>query len=393
MTQDGWYFIDALDVLFFRDGRSFEAGEGRVAHSLFPPHGSTVWGAIRGAVLRCSGTDVAAYRKLRSDATHLGIGTPDTLGPLEHLTGPFVAQRDGSASQAKLLFPWPADCVTQVLRHGIRMEYVAPVQRAPFAGCCLQGLCPLWVRQPATDSPIGRHFANSAVLAAWQLGLPRCSWPSAKPERYWQNERRAGNALQEDRTVREGYLYSLDLANPYRDLRTRGGIAFGIRLTETLGVPGSIQLGGESKWARLEETTCSLPAALPEAAFTQREKNTLFKTYLATPAVFANGWRPDWIAPTTLTGTWPGGPSMRLVSIALGEGSLIGGFDLAQGDGPGRSRGSHHAVPAGSVYFFEAEATPSEVLKLHGQSLCDKNDDRNRKLGLGLSLIGRWDYA
>jgi CRISPR-associated protein Cmr3 len=48
-------FIEPSDVLLFRDGRPFSAGEGHRARSIFPPTPNTMQGVIRSKVLadRC----------------------------------------------------------------------------------------------------------------------------------------------------------------------------------------------------------------------------------------------------------------------------------------------------------------------------------------------------
>ena len=51
-----WHDLEALDTLFFRDGRSFEAGVQGVA-SHFPPYPRTTAGALRAALARSNGWD------------------------------------------------------------------------------------------------------------------------------------------------------------------------------------------------------------------------------------------------------------------------------------------------------------------------------------------------
>lgn len=50
-----WFFIEADDVLMFRDGRPFTAGESHVIQSLFPPSPLTLQGALRSYILNQAG--------------------------------------------------------------------------------------------------------------------------------------------------------------------------------------------------------------------------------------------------------------------------------------------------------------------------------------------------
>jgi hypothetical protein len=176
-----WFGIEAVDVLFFRDGRAFEAGEEHIAQSQFPPNARTVLGALRGVSFRqvCENLRQYIANGPESDwLTELNtrIGRPDTLGPASIL-GPFIAEwNEGDGTDSELYFAPPADLVTYVT--GItdhdgtaRMQYarLSPLSDIPrgVAGTSC-GLTPLWLRicRPrATGVPCAVSRASSPRIA------------------------------------------------------------------------------------------------------------------------------------------------------------------------------------------------------------------------------------
>jgi CRISPR-associated protein Cmr3 len=123
---------------------------------------------------------------------------------------------------------------------------------------------------------------------------------------------------------------------------------------------------------------------------------------LATPAIFSNGWLPGWLNLITkedgkeiLEGIPPGatdGRKLKLVSACIDRWRPISGWSAeAKSRGPKAIR---RMVPAGSVYFFEAQngKEASALAKSRWlESVCDKPQDC--KDGFGLAVWGVWEEA
>jgi len=130
-----------------------------------------------------------------------------------------------------------------------------------------------------------------------------------------------------------------------------------------------------------------------------------FKLYLATPALFRNGWVPDFLSEAG--GEYRGrvgSLELRLVAAAVGKAVPIGGWDLVRK----RPRSMRKAVPAGSVYFFEkmdGQLTESDIEILlqafHFKSLLRRDWGKgggaeepqyseDGKAGFGLAFVGVW---
>jgi len=136
----------------------------------------------------------------------------------------------------------------------------------------------------------------------------------------------------------------------------------------TLNDEGLLQIGGEGKAATYRKVANELPLT------GCRTMQGRFKLYFATPAYFAQGWQPDnW-------GRFITGGEVQLIAAAIPRAQPIGGFDIARG----QHKPMRSYVPAGSVYFFEAE---DDVI------VPDILTDEGGQIGFGQVFIGRWEYV
>jgi CRISPR-associated protein Cmr3 len=95
---------------------------------------------------------------------------------------------------------------------------------------------------------------------------------------------------------------------------------------------------------------------------------------------------PKWLNFTTLQGEYKG-IEVTLKAAAISRYQTIGGWDVAYN----RPKPTYRAVAAGSVYYFETQASPEKILDaFHWQNLAD--DPQNAQIGFGLSLVGTWNY-
>jgi CRISPR-associated protein Cmr3 len=146
-------FIEPLDVMFFRDGKPFVAGENHIAQSVFPPTPLTFQGAIRSAILATAGMGVDRFRLAQqgaddSEAALLveEIGGSTSFGRLR-LRGPFVASVSDEVpipAIAEEWYPCPADILTRRgddARDPIRL---LPVDQPPWISDLSGALWPLW---------------------------------------------------------------------------------------------------------------------------------------------------------------------------------------------------------------------------------------------------------
>jgi CRISPR-associated protein Cmr3 len=107
-----------------------------------------------------------------------------------------------------------------------------------------------------------------------------------------------------------------------------------------------------------------------------------------TPALFKNGWYPDWLKPigAVLKGTPPGANfELTLISVCNHRWTPVSGWCYEK-FGPKPVR---RMTPAGSVFFFErTDRTSVDPAQLWLESVSD--EDQDRRDGFGLAVWGVW---
>jgi CRISPR-associated protein Cmr3 len=149
-------------------------------------------------------------------------------------------------------------------------------------------------------------------------------------------------------------------------------------------------LGGERRLARWKTTARPIAWGCPEKMRKALTATSRVRMVLATPAIFAGGWKPGWLS-DDLIGAPPGANvRLRLVSASIRRWRAVSGWSLAEL--PGQPRGPKpvkRMVPAGGVYFFET--VDGKALDLAEQWLEPVSDDeQDRRDGFGLATWGVW---
>ncbi len=346
-----WTF-SALDSLFFREAKPFNAGEGGFLDSVFPPPAQTLAGAIRGAIGEAMGVD---WRRL-----HAG-GEPE------------VAEMIGASADdpGRLAFAGP-----YLLRRGQRL-YPAPLHLLYSAEADEWSRLRPAARERMTDGGMRR------------LPEPERALPGAKPpEHAWLDEANMRRVLQggapaslirrsdlfsaeprtgigrdnRTRTAREGMLYFT------RHVRLKDGVALAMGVSGAQGVapPPLLKLGGEGRMAAVRVTDAPAPAFSGESVSGERAGSRAMLVLL-THGDFGGRAEPE----------WPEG--VRLVSACIGRAVREGGWDYARrAPKPLRS-----LVPAGSVYFLEGEGLAALEKRTHigGRT----------RFGYGEFALGTWE--
>lgn len=357
-------FIEPSDVWLFRDGRPFAAADQTRAASIFPPTPRTIQGVLRSAFIaqqnkRFDGSDW-------DDVFKKQLGTTQDFGTLK-MKGVVLAGRTGQVIQK--FFPHPADLVE--FKDGWQvLKPQGALQTNWNSG--LRQLLP-------TNQPEPEKFEFGWLpeegLRKYLAGVPRKPTPSGE---LFEREARFGIEIEsQPKRTAEGKLYQVEFIR----LKDNYGL-----LVEFEGLPfkssGLLQLGGEAKAGSYKTVAENLSLTRDNPLKTSAAP-LQFKLYLATPAIFKQGWLPDWIDANTLQGEWKTLP-VTLVSAALHKPQSIGGRDISL---PDQQRAMHRAVPAGSVYFFETAASAADVFNVFdGQCVSDVD----AQIGYGLSYVGGW---
>lgn len=344
--------VKPVDVWLFRDGRPFDAGSEHRAVSRFPPHPSVMQGVLRSHHLVVHGVDLSDR-----GAIEAAVGTATRYGKLR-VRGPFVArQEDGLVVR---YFPLPADAATVEEGRVRALSPRRPAEFGVFTGTPLPML--LWAEGNPRKDRVG-GWLRERDLESYLKGDVVPTVPS---ERLFARELRVGIARDNvSRTGREGFLYEAEYVRP------RDGVGLDLEVEGLDGWPqaGVMRMGGEGRagcfCASNSPAWPRAPEPLPEC----------FKLYLATPALFCNGWRPaDWRY--FLDG------EVEFLAAAVGGYEAVGGFDLARG----WQKPSRRYVPAGSVYFFKSDGRA----RLRDSLVNGAVTEEGAEIGYGQIMVGRW---
>lgn len=375
------YLIDPKAPLVFRTGRPF--GETGGADVLPFPLPSTLAGALR-----------TAWAENQSGFDYQNHAV--TL--LEHrVAGPLLVQRDLKNGTLATLFPRPADVLYLMNDTTARPYRLAPGELPGSSGCDLPaGMCPVFLDEaapkgkPAKDAPV---FWSATTMNAWLNGeLPT-----------GDGKKHGVAALPvEDRThvVIDPASYGVTPGLLFQS----GGLDFGPRRQKdgswehhtyallarfSAVIPPTLRrLGGEGRCVWIEPVNDDWPQ-MPEGLAARIAKSRRLRLLLATPALFADGWRPGWLDADTLEGCPPGLESLRLklVACALDRWQPLSGWDLAKQ----KPRAVRRLTNAGAVYWFELLAGDEEALaQLWLTPVSDGEQDRRD--GFGLALPGIWKH-
>lgn len=375
-------FFEPLDVLFFRDSRPFMAGENFAGRSYPMPLPSVFYGALRTKLLQgYCGIRPSYYRngqpQHRCQATEV-VGGPDAPGSL-CLKGPFLAARTARGVQE--LFPMP-------LELGKSSEG-ALQSRQPLGtslGFTGLGLMPLWWKM---DKPpeAARGYLTLGEMKAYLHSRAIPGWQGWRDKQPVEREERIGIGLEAGkRAAQEGRIYAAQF------LRLREGYGFAVYIDGLNGLEPQgdfMALGGEGRVVRLERIEAAVPdMGGPPKSLVECGR---FKLYLATPALFTQGWLPSWLDSQTFTGKWNTGIRnslrLRLVAAAVGRPIHMSGFDMARR----QPKPIRRAVPAGTVYFFQLEDGDPQLAyrAFHFQSISEISPEA----GFGVTFVGGWDYV
>lgn len=357
--------IEAIDTLFFRDGKPFSMGDDNMATGIFPPPPSVLYGALRTQYF-AQNPDKLPY-----------ANTPDDPSSQLQLNGVFLKSDDS------ILLPLPKDMVVVENKNKNKNEerttLLTIMDKPPLSNASTPKILGLSKLQKAK----GEEFMiyDSSWKDKYAKGC--ADFAPTKLSHYLSTETKIGIGRNRDqRTVQEGHLYRLTLQRlegkfdlRYPDEPKRLYICAdyeGLELNENQ----LARYGGEHKIIRTNPTD-SIEIACPDV------KGDTFKIYLATDAIFESGWQPKKLLQQH---------GLELITCALGKYVNVGGFDMKAN----KPKPMYRCIPAGSVYYVKAENEQKarEVAQaIHYTCISDLKTDKfdAARQGFGLALIANFN--
>jgi CRISPR-associated protein Cmr3 len=413
--------ITPHDPIIARDGRPFGIGQGIRMRSLDWPYPSVLAGSLRTILGKLKG----------------GFSEDAVTKLLEiNIAGPLPMKG------TEMFLPMPKDIIARVENRNLAAIPLRPVILGDGEGCDfpISGLLPAMIPES-----IDEDFKPKKLPAFWSMKkmIEWLSNPTGFNFVLCKDSKKEYDETNPCDDKKKNELWHDDpdfLESPERDERVHTGIdaktgaaavetgllfmSAGLDLSTTES-GGSIHLaakietdnafeeiidklkeihplGGErrlAQWSRIDE---SIGWNCPEKISSKlAELNSgKIRMVLATPAIFSNGWLPGWLHLRTqedgkeiLEGIPPGATDdqkLKLVSACVDRWKPISGWSAeAKSRGPKAIR---RMVPAGSVYFFEAQNRheASSLAKSRWlESVCDKTQDCRD--GFGLAVWGVWE--
>ena len=364
--------IHASNPLLFRDGKPFSAASGAetAARSLPMPLPSTLAGFVR---------------------TQIGVGSGWTWNQHDLEKTHSIPVAGLLARSETLMFPAPRDAVIYKDEAGAQqIMRLAPQATPQGAGTdAPDGVMPLGVTRDVKPET-GYAFWAQTDMQTWLMGeTPDAA--TLEPIAGLPLETRVHVGIDSKTgAADDGQLFSVG----YRSFESNAqgkhhtwSVRARVKLPDGTRLSPLGHFGGERRAAtlteRFEDHLWKCPKELQEAIL----GSTRLKLTLATPAIFAHGWKPAWLTSTDSANMPKGlyGAGLTLIGAAVGRREPVSGWNIREDC----AKAVRYMVPAGSVYFFSvAQGKQEKILENWLKPVSDNEQDR--KDGFGLALWGVW---
>lgn len=238
-----WYELSPLDTLFFRGSEPMEAGQ-LTSETLFPPPVSVLQGALRTELLRQKRISFEEYKK----GENIPVPVLEAIGRCGE-TAPFCVAGLLIKYKERLFVPAPS-------------SWFVDLEKKPKNGADFSGSEILRPRQLGSDNPLNMRVSCGAAplvaaryealsLAGYWVDHTLLSSPPKKlgaedvlfASELFQLEHRTGIAMDANRKVEQGRIYSSAHIRLHEDVRLVVGIDRDLGLDSS----GIIRLGGEQR--------------------------------------------------------------------------------------------------------------------------------------------------
>lgn len=345
--------LEALDTLFFKDGKPFSMGEDTQAEGQFPPSPGVIYGALRSAYI----------------AQNLENGS-HTLDQLIELSDNLVITNIAYKYDTNICYPLPLDYAERKSKEN---EAVClKLTENTFSGLDQTYLC---IANEHVEQ------VNDGLIESSQFGSYLDGGMNAFEIKKWSklitNESKYGNSRNnETRSTSEddGNVYRVAMrrleSSSYKKLR----IVIEYDFTESIKL-GLVKLGAEGKVVIINQVD-------QERIEGRNFSDKYFKVVLLSPALFSGEGEPSLNLFKEL------GYEITLLTKVVGRPIKIGGWDMVTK----QPKSMLNAVPSGSVYYYEITNSKSvkelndDLAKVHSIS------DYRQKEGFGLYRIANLNF-
>ena len=237
-----WYKFTPVDTLFFRGAEPMNLGENHTVSHVFPPPAHTLSGALRTAVLIQNGVSFEAYGKGEAPAEIIStIGEAGQLAPFS-LIGPLFISGDDLYVPAP--YSWFMEKDSDKRKENGKVTIVkGRFLKSPLLKSETSEF--MWARGDQSEMvSLGGMWIKKQDLHSVDTIIE-----VKRSEDFFENEPRTGIALEKNRRVREGHLYSFNHARLKRDV----SLVFGTDISLPLDDQGVLKIGAEQRFGCYEK--------------------------------------------------------------------------------------------------------------------------------------------
>lgn len=356
--------IDAIDTLFFKDGKPFSMGDETWAEGIFPPPPSVIYGALSSAILSSNPesfnllTDISLFNDLIiTDIFYRVNGNIYFPMPFDIVYRKNKSKKEVKTERrtkkykVKVLYGNPLNVLSSI---NSELRIIKTTDEVENLETALIGINKLnqYLNGFLNDEEFECIILDDHFIMESKVGIGR-------------------NNLTH--TAEEAKLYRVGMRRPL-------GLSIIVEIADselTKRLSKFIKFGAEGKIAKLSNLT-----DIYEPITVNKYDGNKFKLYLKTPAFFENGWLPKWINRESLVGEI-NGIKIKLITAFIGKPVSIGGFDMLKR----MPKPMRRAVPSGSVYYLEILKGSFEDAKniFNNKSISEYG---TQKYGFGISMIG-----
>jgi len=390
--------LEALDTLFFKDGKPFSMGEDTWADGIFPPPPSVVYGALRTQYLSANPETLSVenidaettdleisqiyYRFLeRSEANSAGRISANAYFPLPLdivERDPKFDQREGEEHKnyLKRLEARTRKEKRKKTYEALRLE-LSNIGAGKTISSNQDGTYfPYWMDEMGVAEPIDYGFIEAGDLGIYLHDPTHKMFQIKKLSDYLTTEPKTG--IKRNRFTKstgdEGELYRVGMRRADQfQLEVAIKPLTGHRLfRQENGEQATIKLGAEGKMANLRLHPYSPP--LPIQGITASE----FCVYLSTPTILF-GIEDKHVPLPDLSFL---GEEVIYLGSAIGKPFSLGGFDMKAR----QPKPMYQVLPAGSIFYFKTKNGQAiNFDSYQGRSLTAVG----QKEGFGIAYFGK----
>ena len=341
--------IKSIDTLIFRDGRPFGSDNDSWANSLTFPSLTSIYGALRAIYFSQNPNEIDFANKKNDPTKDLKI------------KGVYFYKDDEG-----LLFPLPKDLVYDKKERRLISLSIIKNKNSN------NPLEYIFTSDKEIENKEG--FLGEIAFLAY-LNQDDNKFSFCENSNFILEESKIGIGRNNNtKSVDEGRLYRVGLKR-YKNLSFI--IDFeGIEIKKE----GLLRFGGEGKGAYYTEYNEINLIKCKDL------EGDIFKLILLTPAIFQQGWIPDFIDRNNFEGNFDG-IDVKLIAAAVGKAEYIGGWDIQEN----KPKPMFKAIPAGSVYYFKLQK-PSDKEKVidvfNYKSITNFQNYKNE--GYGICVVGNY---